>query len=91
MTITLTSEQEKLLNEKVKAGKYKTVDDAIAEALRLLDERDRNYEQWLEQTRAKVKIGLEQLDRGEGIDSQIVIQQLKDKLQGYREESDRNN
>ena len=67
MDIILKPEQEKLIQAKVKSGQYTTVDEVITEALKLLDERDKHYQNWLEDTRRKVVLGLAQLDRGEGI------------------------
>ncbi len=80
MKINLKPEQQQLIQSKVNSGKYKTVDEVIAEALQLLDQRDKNYQNWLEETRQKVAAGLTQLDRGEGIEVQIVINKLKETL-----------
>ncbi|MBO1351030.1 MAG: type II toxin-antitoxin system ParD family antitoxin [Hormoscilla sp.] len=40
MNITLQPEQEKFVQSQLTTGKYKTVDDIIAEALRLLEARN---------------------------------------------------
>jgi antitoxin ParD1/3/4 len=80
MNIILKPEEEQLIQEKLKSGKYETAYEVIVEALRLLEERDQNYEKWVEETREKVAVGLEQLERGEGIDGEVVIARLRDKL-----------
>ncbi|NET52531.1 MAG: type II toxin-antitoxin system ParD family antitoxin [Merismopedia sp. SIO2A8] len=80
MNITLRPEQEKLIKAKVDSGQYTTADEVIAEALQLLEQRDRQYQKWLEETRQKVSVGLAQLDRGEGIDVQTVINHLKERV-----------
>jgi antitoxin ParD1/3/4 len=80
MNIILKSEEEQLIQEKIKSGKYESAYEVIVEALRLLEERDKHYEKWVEETREKVAVGLEQLDRGEGIDGEVVIARLRDKL-----------
>ncbi|MBD1928275.1 type II toxin-antitoxin system ParD family antitoxin [Trichocoleus sp. FACHB-90] len=85
MNITLKPEEEQLIQEKLKSGKYETVYEVIVEALRLLGERDKHYEKWVEETREKVAVGLEQLDRGEGIDGEVVIARLRDKLSKARD------
>ncbi len=77
MNIILKPEQEKLIQAKVKSGKYTTVDEVISEALKFLYERDKHYQNWIEDTRKKVAVGLAQLDRGEGIEVQTVINKLK--------------
>lgn len=88
MDIILKPEQEQLIKAKVDSGKYTTVDEVIAEALQLLDKRDKHYQKWVEDTRQKVAIGLEQLDRGEGIEVQTVINQLKEKVNFAKEKTE---
>jgi antitoxin ParD1/3/4 len=85
MNIALNPEQEQLIQSKLKSGKYATATDVIVEALRLLEERDRHYEKWLAETREKVTVGLAELDRGEGIDGEVVIANLREKFKKARE------
>jgi putative addiction module CopG family antidote len=40
MNVSLTSELEKLVNEKVRSGLYQTASEVVREALRLLKQRD---------------------------------------------------
>ena len=85
MNIILKPEQEQLIQAKVNSGKYTTVDQVITEALQLLDQRDKHYQKWVEDTRKKVAVGLAQLDRGEGIEVQTVINKLKEKVNFAKE------
>ena len=64
MNITLTPELEKAVAEKVSSGGYADESQFICEVLRktLSHEEERNA--WLQ---AELQIGLDQLDRGEGI------------------------
>lgn len=62
MTVDLPPQIEALLRQKLEAGPYRTVDEVIQEALQALDERER-----LQALRAKLQVGVDQLDRGEGI------------------------
>lgn len=80
MNITLKPEQEALIQAKLQSGRYQTVDDVIQAALHLLDERDRAYEQWVTETRAKVDEGIVSLERGEGIDGETSVNQLLEEL-----------
>jgi|HubBroStandDraft_6_1064221.scaffolds.fasta_scaffold711214_2 antitoxin ParD1/3/4 len=41
MVVHLTPELEDLVREKVETGRYQSENDVVAQALRLLDERDR--------------------------------------------------
>jgi antitoxin ParD1/3/4 len=77
MRITLNSEQERFIQEKLQDGKYRSPDEVLAEAFRLLEERDKQYDQWLNETREKVAVGLAELERGEGLDSETVMAKLE--------------
>ena len=61
MTVTLTPESEALVQRKVDAGGYTTVDEVIQAALRLLDEHDRK----LAELRAAIAVADEQIERGQ--------------------------
>ena len=61
MNISLTTELEQLVNDKVKTGMYQTASEVIREGLRLLRERD----QRLEALRNDVRAGFEAVERGE--------------------------
>lgn len=67
MNVSLTKELEELVSGKVKTGLYHTASEVIREGLRLLEERDRLYQVRLEELRRDVKLGLNQLDRGESV------------------------
>jgi antitoxin ParD1/3/4 len=62
MNISLTPKLERLVDEKVESGLYRTASEVVREALRLLKERD----QAREQLRADVQGGFDRLARGEG-------------------------
>lgn len=72
MTVTLPPELDALVQEKVAAGPYSSAAEVIAEALRLLDERDRQ-----ERLRASVVEADAEIDRG---DSAEWTPELMDRL-----------
>ncbi|MGK7894969.1 MAG: type II toxin-antitoxin system ParD family antitoxin [Xenococcus sp. (in: cyanobacteria)] len=78
-TIQLTPEIEDLINQQVKTGKYQDDLAVIQEGLRLLAERERNYQKRIEELKQKVMIGVEELRRGETLDGRQVIKRLKAK------------
>jgi antitoxin ParD1/3/4 len=84
MTIALQPEQEAFIQTQLSTGQYSSAAEVITEALRLLEKRN-HYDQWVEDVRAKIDIAAEQLDRGEGVDGETAISQLKAKLQQARE------
>ena len=85
MNIQIKPELEQIIQAQIATGRYTNPEDVITKALKLLLEWDKGYQNWVEETREKVDVAIEQLDRGEGIDGDIVISQLRDKLRQARE------
>jgi antitoxin ParD1/3/4 len=65
MNVSLTSELEQFVHEKVKSGRYLSASEVVREALRLLEERDRLYYVRLAELQQHLAIGIEQADRDE--------------------------
>ncbi|MGK7892777.1 MAG: type II toxin-antitoxin system ParD family antitoxin [Xenococcus sp. (in: cyanobacteria)] len=65
MNISLTPELEKLVQSKVASGLYNSASEVIRESLRLLHERDKIRELRLQELRAEIRKGVEQLEQGE--------------------------
>jgi len=67
MTIHLNPEQEHRIAEALRSGVYHSADDVIDRALEVLHQQD----EWLAANReainAKIRQGIEELERGEGI------------------------
>ena len=84
MNVSLTPELEKLVESKVQSGRYQSASEVVREGLRLLDDQDRLREMRLEEVRRKIQAGLDQLDRGEGIDGETVFAELKQKSETLR-------
>lgn len=63
MDISLTPELENQVRLKVESGLYESPSEVVTESLRLMLERDLLQQK----LRDELSIGLEQLDRGEGI------------------------
>lgn len=78
MNISLTPELDKLVQDKVASGLYNSASEVIREALRLLKEQDLLREARLKELRRDVLIGIEQADRGELIDGQESMSQLRE-------------
>lgn len=79
MQIVLKPEHETFIQTQLAQGKYQSADDIVSQALSLLQQQQ-DYEQWMNETRQKVMEGVESLQRGEGIEGDIVIAQLRDRL-----------
>lgn len=72
MEVRLTPDQEAFVRQGIESGRYHTEDDAIAEALALWEERERNRAEIL----AAVDTAEASLARGEGI--VITEQSMRD-------------
>jgi antitoxin ParD1/3/4 len=86
MSITLTSEQEQMVQHLLASGRYHKTEEVIQAALNLLEEYGVQYEQWVNETRGKIEVGLQELERGEGIELDVVMEQLKNKVQNARKQ-----
>ena len=84
MIVSLTSELEKLVNERVRSGMYSSASEVVREALRLLKEQGELRQRRLEELRKEIAIGLEQANRGEGVPMDIakIKSRLRKRLQG---------
>jgi Arc/MetJ-type ribon-helix-helix transcriptional regulator len=67
MTIQLKPEQEHRIAEALRSGAYSSSDDVIDRALELLHEHDKWFKANREANDAKIRAGIGELERGEGI------------------------
>ena len=81
MSITLNTEQEKIVTDLIATGGFLTADEVLQAALQLLERERESYRSWAAITREQVREGIESLDRGEGVDGEIVVTELLAKLQ----------
>jgi antitoxin ParD1/3/4 len=84
MSITLTPEQESLVQALLETGRFSTSEQVILVALRLLKKAQREEQEWIEEARAKVNEGLAEIERGETLDGETFIKQLREKLEQKR-------
>ncbi|MCC5639331.1 type II toxin-antitoxin system ParD family antitoxin [Nostoc sp. CHAB 5844] len=77
MNIKFNRKHEIFIQEKLSSGRYHTIEEIIVEALDLLEEHDKKYEQWLQAARENVDVSLAELER---IDNKFLIVQLERKL-----------
>ncbi|MFQ4140100.1 type II toxin-antitoxin system ParD family antitoxin [Nodosilinea sp. PGN35] len=87
MDVSLKPEQAEFIQTQIANGRYENPEDVIDRALSLLVEWEKSYDQWLQETRQKVDEGLKQIERGEVVDGEIVMNQLREKVKKAREEA----
>jgi antitoxin ParD1/3/4 len=85
MNIALKPEQEQFIKSQIDKGRFKSADEAVSQAFRLLEEKYQNYESWIEDTRQKVDVAVAELDRGEGIELDLVMARLQQKFQSAKD------
>ncbi|MDZ8094155.1 MAG: type II toxin-antitoxin system ParD family antitoxin [Nostoc sp. DedQUE05] len=85
MNITLKAEIEKFIQAQIATGRYANAEEVISQALKLLEKQDKEYQEWVEETRQKVDVAIAELERGEGLDGETVVMQILDRFQKARE------
>src|SRR5438067_12751463 len=77
MNISLPSDLQQLVHDKVKSGSYQNASEVVCEALRLLKEQDEN----LAQLRAEIRAGFDAVERGEYEDyDETTIKELAERV-----------
>ena len=64
VTVQLPADIETSIRQDVERGHFPDAGEVVREAMRLLEEQERQ----LDELRAKLQVGLDELDRGEGIE-----------------------
>ncbi|QLE56945.1 type II toxin-antitoxin system ParD family antitoxin [Nostoc sp. TCL26-01] len=85
MNITLKPEIEQFIQAQLATGRYANAEEVISKALKLLEKQDKEYQEWVEETRQKVDVAIAELERGEGLDGETVVMQILDRFQKARE------
>lgn len=83
MEITLPPDLLRFIEERVKAGQFSSAEEMISRALSLLRDEERLTPQDLAELREDVRVGLEQLERGEGAewDAEETKTRLRERLE----------
>ena len=66
VTITLRDEDQRFIESAMKSGRYVTESEAVSDAIAELRTREEFHQARLAELRAKVTVGIAELDRGEG-------------------------
>ncbi|HEU4561583.1 MAG TPA: hypothetical protein VFS20_27405 [Longimicrobium sp.] len=77
MSLNIPPEFERAIRERVESGAYKSVEDVFAARLKALDEWEDVQRAKFETLRAEIQVGIEQLDRGEGVDGEEALQRIR--------------
>ncbi|WP_017327307.1 type II toxin-antitoxin system ParD family antitoxin [Synechococcus sp. PCC 7336] len=81
MRINLTPEQEHFIQTKLQAGKYRSAEEILEIALRLLDEYDRSEAEWVEEVRVKIDAAVEASTHQPPIDGEMFVNKILERFQ----------
>lgn len=81
MNLSLTSELEEFVQQKVSSGRYTSANEVVQAALQLLEQQDIQRQMRIEQLRQEVAIGYEQSERGEVFDGAEVVRELLEEIE----------
>ena len=84
MNVSLTSELEKFIAEKLRDGLYRSASEVVREGLRLLVQQDRIQKETLKSLHQDIQAGLDQLDAGETIDGKDAFSEVRRMSQARR-------
>jgi antitoxin ParD1/3/4 len=76
VNISLTPELDAFLQSRVKSGRYQTTSEVVREALRLLQNQEKEREEGLKPLKAKLQRGAAEATRGELLKADEVFQEL---------------
>lgn len=77
VNVSLTPELDAFLQRRVKSGRYQTTSEVVREALRLLERQEKEQEEGFLALRAKLLRGAAQAERGELLDGDQVLDELR--------------
>jgi antitoxin ParD1/3/4 len=83
--LTITPEQEKLIQNHLDTGRYANAEEVLEIALQLLTRLDTEHQAWIQETREQIAIGIAELDRGEGVDGSTAMSEYLEKFQTARQ------
>ena len=76
LNVSLTPELERFVQDRVASGWYQTASEVVREALRLLEQQEREREAAFQSLKAKLDRGAAQADRGEFVEPDEVLKKI---------------
>ncbi|MEO0456594.1 MAG: type II toxin-antitoxin system ParD family antitoxin [Cyanobacteria bacterium P01_A01_bin.114] len=73
MNISLTSDQARFVQTKLQVGKYRSAEEILEIAFRLLDEYDRSEAEWVEEVRVKIDAAIETSNHTPPLDGEAFV------------------
>ncbi|HQZ40332.1 MAG TPA: type II toxin-antitoxin system ParD family antitoxin [Vicinamibacterales bacterium] len=80
LTVTLPSDLDAFIRERVAAGRFATPGEAVREALVLLERRERERDAVIDEIRREIQLGIDQAEGGQLRDGETVFRELRHRL-----------
>ena len=88
MNVSLTDEQVRFIEAKVKTGRYQTAAEVVREGIRLLmdheAEEQRRFQAWRDEVRRKIDAGWDEAIEGKLVDGKDAFKRLEERLDARR-------
>lgn len=78
VNVSLTPHLQQVLDDQLASGRFASASEVVREGLRLIEERDRRLA--VDELRAKIDMGWQQSERGEGRDGETVFAEMRARL-----------
>jgi antitoxin ParD1/3/4 len=80
MSISLTPDQERFVETKLQSGKYRSTEEVLEIALRLLDEYDRSEAEWVKNVQVKVDAAIEASAHTAPVDGETFVNSILERF-----------
>jgi len=87
MQITLNQQQEQFIAAQLASGNFDRPDEVVTVAFRLLEKLQNEYQEWLAETRDKIKEAELEMERGEGLDGETLVSEILERFQRAKGEN----
>ncbi|WP_299410581.1 type II toxin-antitoxin system ParD family antitoxin [Acaryochloris sp. IP29b_bin.148] len=81
MDISLTPDQERFIQAKLQIGKYRSAEEILELALRLLDEYEQSEDDWVKDVRQKIDVALEASKHTSPVDGETFVNGIVERFQ----------
>jgi antitoxin ParD1/3/4 len=76
MNIQLQPKQAEFIQKQLNTGKFDSPEQVIDAAFKVLENLKDDYWQWVDETRQKIDVAIQELDNGGGLDGETAINDL---------------
>ena len=79
MNVTVGKDLQAWIEAQVESGAYANATEVVERGLRLLRAREEDLEAARDEVRRKIQAGIDQLDRGESVDGEVVFARIRER------------